>query len=139
MGNKFERFVGRAIPRIVPEGTLLTSRLAEWYVQNESHRYQTGDVLILRGFPGNDIFTGFGIRPIGTVLDYEKQEVFSGRGKQEYFYRISMEQDGTDPDTDEPGRITRVEDHFKWNIEHHFVKLPKGMTPEQALQRYGQS
>ena len=117
-------------------GGWLSSHLARWYDVNGYHRFKKGDVLELRCRN----IVGYGIRPRGTVLGFKWRELIPGRREESYV--IEMEKDATGdffewmktglvPDGTE--RVTEVETHFKWNIEHQFRRIP-GLTREQATQ-----
>ncbi|OGF63026.1 hypothetical protein A2926_01145 [Candidatus Giovannonibacteria bacterium RIFCSPLOWO2_01_FULL_44_40] len=101
--------------------TLSSGKLAVWYNTNGYFKFKAGDVIELK----NRNIVGYGVRPKGKILSF-KRDVDS----REY-YIVEMERDakgnffewlntGKVPENTE--RITTTETHFKWNIEHQFVK-----------------
>jgi len=123
MSSIVERGVA-VVARIIPDKVLTSRVLYELYSQGEIHKYRKGDVLVLRGD-----YLGFGVRPVAVVKGYEISKD-TGKG----MYLVEMHSD-REVDTTE-GRTSREQEHSKWNMEFLFGKVPKGMTPNEALSFY---
>lgn len=101
---------------------------ATWYETNGYHRFKKGDVIKLK----SRACCGFGARPVGKVL-----EVKTGERKEEV-YVMEMETDEnkdyfawfkTGKVSENTRRVTQIEVHFKWNIEHMFeLASPENFT-----------
>ncbi len=126
MSSVAERAAGVIVRKVVPGEMLLMSRLGEWYEKNESHKYREGDVLMLR----RPVF-GFGVRPVAEIQGYDASDKVSGG-----FYLVTMHADlRVDPNSDRV-RVSLDERHFKWNMENLFRKVPRGLSPDEALSLY---
>ena len=79
MSTLIERVGATIVRNIVPREALLSSELGKWYERSESHRYNAGDVLVLRA---NSL--GFGVRPVAVVKEYRSDNI---RGS---FYQVTM-------------------------------------------------
>lgn len=132
-----EETKGRIVSALVPRTFLLGTKLGDWYEKNPHHRFDEGDILILRH---RDIL-GYGIRPVVVVNGYVREDAFGEAGK----YDITMHRDGEGNFSDwmrqneVPQGVERTvrehEIHFKWNIENHFKKVPVNSVDE-ALALY---
>jgi hypothetical protein len=143
-----EEMRGALVSALVPGNQLLLSKLGEWYRANPFHKYDAGDILILKSRHG-----GYGLRPVAEVQRYDLEDSRSGRGK-EGIYTVKMHEDGTDSvrtgsyagsvfeswdvknelPTGLP-RVSELQKHFKWNLEYQFKKV-KVATVEEALALY---
>jgi hypothetical protein len=133
-----EQTKGRIVNALVPGTFLLGTKLGDWYEKNPYHRFDEGDILILRG---RGAF-GYGIRPVAVVNGYEvREDQFGKVGK----YDITMYRDGEGDffqwmrENVVPQGVERTvnehEIHFKWNIENQFKKVPVNSVDE-ALALY---
>ncbi len=121
-----ESALGTIVRTFVPDMTLLNSRLGEWYDRNPSHKYQPGDILVQNGPQ-----IGFGQRAVAIIKDYYIDKACGGQ------YKVEMHTDGeSTPDTDEIMRLSQEESHFKWNMEFLFKRVPRDMTPNEAVDLY---
>jgi len=131
-----EETKGRIVSAVVPGTFLLGTKLGEWYEKNPNHRFNEGDILILRG---RNAF-GYGIRPVAVVNSYEvREDQFGKAGK----YHITMYRDGQGDffqwmrQNEVPQGVERVvsedEVHFKWNIENQFKKVPVTSVDEALV------
>jgi len=139
---------GLIVGTLVPRNLLLGSKLGAWYNRNPYHRFDEGDVLILRS---RNLF-GYGIRPVAVVEDYKIRDFgFGEEGK----YSLTMYMDAEFvPEYSERGlvidnrwwrhneviqcverTVNEHELHFKWNIENQFKKV-QARTVDDALVLY---
>ncbi|MBU2589246.1 MAG: hypothetical protein KJ939_03205 [Nanoarchaeota archaeon] len=133
-----EQTKGRIVSTLVPETFLLGTKLGDWYEKNPHHRFDEGDILILK----NGEF-GYGIRPVAVVNGYEVKE--DSFGKKAGKYDITMYRDEQGDffqwmrQNEVPQGVERIvgehEIHFKWNIENQFKKVPVNSVDE-ALALY---
>ena len=135
MGSEETR--GKIVSKLVPGDALLGGKLGDWYEGNTYHKFNKGDILILKR---RNIF-GYGVRPVLVVEGYEiKIEGSRAAGR----YNMTAHTDvGSDffvwmnknmvPEDVE--RTVANETHFKWNIENQFRKV-KVKTVEEALALY---
>lgn len=133
-----EQTKGRIVSAFVPGTFLLGTKLGDWYKKNPHHRFQEGDILILRSRNA----LGYGIRPVAVVNGYEIREDQFGKAGR---YDITMYRDGGGDffqwvrQNEVPQGVERIikehEIHFKWNIENHFRKVPF-KTVDEALAYY---
>ncbi len=133
-----EQTKGKIVRTLVPGTFLLGTKLGYWYEKNPHHKFDEGDILILRG---RDIF-GYGLRPVAVVNGYDlKKDQFGKAGK----YDIAMYRDKQGDffqwmqQNEVPQDVERIvsehEIHFKWNIENQFRKVPVNSIDE-ALALY---
>lgn len=123
--NFVAAWLATRIPILVPSLTLgfgWGSRyIKDWYERNGVYRFKPGDEIEL----GSRAYFGYGIRPKGIVVGYKSGEDGST------YYVINMTSDnfgdwhrffkeGWVPS--DVTRSTKIEVHFKWNIEHHFKR-----------------
>ena len=131
MITRLERAVGAVVRNVVPHDTLLMSeRIGDWYDKSEAHKRKPGDVLMLQDRSERNPNYGFGSRPIAFIEGLE----LSPYGDGEKMYSVAMERDTADGI-----RERREELHFKWNMDFIFRKIPRGITPEQAVELYRQT
>lgn len=130
MRKNFNNFLGWVVAYIIPPSFKLGfTKFPRWYESNGYYKYREGKILRLK----NRNTVGYGMRPLGKVIGYETDETGSG------FYIIEMETDKTGNFLEwiktgkvkgNPQRETRIEKHFKWNIEHQFTpRKPKISFP----------
>jgi len=135
MGSEETR--GRIVSKLVPGDALLGGKLGDWYEGNTYHKFNKGDILILRS---RRIF-GYGIRPVVVVDGYEiKTEYHKPVG----YYNMTAFRDADANYFDwvknntVPKNVVRTvtnETHFKWNAENGFKKV-NVKTVEEALAFY---
>ena len=135
-----EETKGKIVSALVPGHFLLGTRLGDWYEKNPYHRFNEGDILILKWGTGA---AGYGNRPVAVVNGYKMVEDF---GRLVGRYDITMHRDkGRHIWEDEvsegfdAGGIERIVKHhaihFKWNIENHFKRVAVDSVDE-ALALY---
>jgi hypothetical protein len=135
MGSEETR--GRIVSKLVPGNALLGGKLGDWYEGNTYHKFNKGDILILKA---RNIF-GYGVRPVIVVGGYEiKTEHYRPVGH----YNMTAHWD-TDANFSDwmkkntvPRNVRRIVDnqvHFKWNAENNFRKV-NVKTVEEALALY---
>lgn len=135
--------LGFVVSRIIPPNTLSSfDGIGGWYERNPYHRYNEGDVIVLRIPP---YASGFGERPVGVIEDYRIVKKLTGRRVGRYFVEMtrdaSSEEYRDQLDLGAPVRTRVTEkgtEHFKWNIENLFELVPKGTSPQDALGHYDQ-
>jgi len=128
---------GRIVSKLVPGNFLLGSKLGDWYEKNAYHKFDKGDILVLKA---RRIF-GYGIRPVVVVGGYEiKVEGSRTAG----YYNTTAHSDvsgdffvwmNENRVPDGTGRVAANEVHSKWNIENQFIKVDV-KTVEEALELY---
>lgn len=129
---------GKIVSTFVPGFVLLGTRLGDWYDRNPYHRFEKGDILILRD---RRIF-GYGVRPVAVVNGFEIKDFgFGIEGK----YNITMYRDAKEDFFQWATRneilhgveriVNEHEIHFKWNIENQFKKVNVNSVDE-ALALY---
>ena len=130
-----EETKGKIVSILIPGALLLGGKLGSWYEKNPYHKFNEGDILVLR----NNNICGYGIRPVAVVEKYHAEVGKEGR------YTITMQNDSggsffewMDNNTVLPNveRKSQREEHFKWNIENQFKKVPVN-TIDHALALYG--
>ena len=129
-----EKFLGKIVSNTFPRDLLLTEKIAEWYEQNPYHKFNKGDILIIR----DRKILGYGIRAVAVVNDYYK------KGKKGE-YDIDMYKDTKGnllqwiTKNEIPQGVERIlsghEKHFKFNIENHFKKV-KAYYLDEAVDLY---
>jgi len=128
---------GRIVSALVPRTFLLGTKLGDWYEKNPHHKFDEGDILILRD---RNAF-GYGIRPVAVVNGYElKEDQFGGKAGK---YDITMYRDEQGDfsqwmkQNEVPQGVERTvsesEIHFKWNIENQFKKVPVNSIDEALV------
>ncbi len=132
-----QKTLGQIVNIVVPGDWLLWDKLGDWYRENPYHRYNLGDVLILR----NRGFVGFGIRPVMKIQNYTLEE---RGGRLESKYTVLMQSD-MEGDFDRwiqrnevlqgVERVVEEEVHFKWNVEYLFKRVST-KTLDEAVKRY---
>lgn len=125
--TNIKQFAHWIAARIVPgHFTHSFDGLGKWYNHNGCFSYSKETFITLK----DRRYFGYGTRPVGRVIGHQND------GQD--FYVIEMETDVVDnwkeKDFDEyrrtgiiksmPARKKEVQKHFKWNIEHHFVRIP---------------
>lgn len=100
--------------------TLGFNGLCKWYDHNGCFIFKKDANIALK----SKRRFGYGIRPIGKIIGYEKDEKTG-----ENFYIVEMENDAggdffehvkTGYVPEGVQRKKEIQRHFKWNIEHHF-------------------
>jgi len=116
---------GKIVSKVVPEDVMFGTKLGKWYERNLYHKFDRGDILILKG---RNLF-GYGIRPVAVVEGYEiKKGALDIKGR--YSIMIHGDTDGNFENwmkhnivPKDTTRTINLEIHFKWNIEYHFKKV----------------
>ncbi len=132
-----EQTKGRIVSALVPGNFLLGTELGDWYERNPYHKFNEGDILILR----DRNIAGYGIRPVAVVNGYDSEE---GLGKRRNYYVTMYEDRQGDilrwaKQNEVSQGVERIvsnhETHVKWNIENHFKRVPVDSIDE-ALTLY---
>ena len=80
----------------------------KWYETNKIYKFAVGDDIRPGWSPG----IGYGEDPEGTIVGHITQPDGTGR------YQVKMTT--TRQTASGKVRVTKIENHFKWNIEHQF-------------------
>ncbi|GEM_PF-4007758 len=146
-----EETFGRIVSALVLQEWMLGTKLGDWYNRNCYHKYNCGDILILK----NRGAVGFGVRPVMVIEGYDKDLGVGSDVKETYSYVVTRHTDLYDStwqtdvgdQVDEwrvknevPKGIERVvgehEVHFKWNLEYLFRRVCV-RDVDEALALYG--
>lgn len=130
------KILGKIVSFLIPGNLLLGTRLGDWYEKNSYHKYEKGDILVLK----DRCIYGYGIRPVAVIDDYRMK-----KDSQEGKYHLTMHADA-DGDfeawmkgNEVPQGVKREtctgEIHFKWNIENQFKKI-RVKNVDEALSHY---
>ncbi len=133
-----EKVVGKMGSILVPGDFLLGTRLGRWYSQNSYHKWEEGDILILRDRRS----FGFGIRLVVVVEKYDFNLCPIREREGTYSYVVTRYTDLYDSmrcidvgdqvgewcvKNEVPQGVERVvlkqEIHFKWNMEYLFRRV----------------
>jgi hypothetical protein len=110
-------FILNRIPEYLAQFITLDSatKIGSWYKSNGIYKFQVGAKIKLRK---RNIF-GYGVDPRGVIKGYTPEG--------NYLIEMTTEKDGnffnwmltgvTDPQSE---KTTRLQTHFKWNIEYQF-------------------
>ncbi|MCP3682904.1 MAG: hypothetical protein GY861_09460 [bacterium] len=114
------KFVGNVVP-----GKLLLNRLGRWYEGHEYHKFDEGDILVLK-----ERLPGFGKRPVAIVNEYAIKDTPDGK-RGRYDITVHKDKDGNYfrwmGANVFPQGVERIvsenEIYPKWNIENRFKKV----------------
>ncbi|MBW2997092.1 hypothetical protein KY349_01990 [Candidatus Woesearchaeota archaeon] len=132
-----QEFLGGVVSRIVPGQSLLLSSIGRWYSKNPYHKFNEGDILILK----TRNLVGHGVRPVAVVQGYAVRD---GKYGKEGLYELMMHTDSSGDffkwmeNNEVPAGVERrvdEETHYKWNIENRFKRVPVNNVDE-ALALY---
>jgi hypothetical protein len=116
------RFVARH-PDLTGSSTL-NGRLARWYRTNNTFRFESNTILELR----SRNICGYGTQPVGRVIGRD----IGSDGDVGYLIQMTEVvghdyfdwANGVDV-PDNARRMTTIQLHSKWNVEHHFRRTDK--------------
>jgi hypothetical protein len=112
-------FVCWFVLRCLPRYWTLGGFLANWYRKNGYYFFKPGNIIKLKSHR----LVGYGVEPIGTVIGYNEVGYrmtvtsYITENGEDWLYTGKVPEDAT--------TITEIQNHFKWNIEHHWKIAPK--------------